>query len=124
MLVVSVQLTSSRSGTGLADHHPSTQGGRASFMGPHTNHSLPGQRPAKKRKRNPDSQRHWDDPERQSSTLPYDDDATEMAIEEDAQVDDAEEGEESRELTYDEIWDDSALIAAWESATAEYEVYI
>jgi len=41
---------------------------------------------------------------------------------EDVAVDDVEEGEESRELTYDEIWDDSALIAAWESATAEYEV--
>jgi hypothetical protein len=41
---------------------------------------------------------------------------------EDVAVDDAEEEEESRELTYDEIWDDSALIAAWESATAEYEV--
>lgn len=32
-----------------------------------------------------------------------------------------EEGE-SRELTHQEIWDDSALIDAWNSATAEYEV--
>ena len=33
-----------------------------------------------------------------------------------------EEEEESRELTHDEIWDDSALIDAWNSAAAEYEV--
>ena len=97
------------------------QGGRASFTGPHVNHSLPGPGPAKRRKRNPGSQRHWDDPEQQSGTLPYDDDGTED-IEEDTAIDDAEEEEESRELTYGEIWDDSALIAAWESATAEYEV--
>ena len=32
-----------------------------------------------------------------------------------------EEGEESRELTYEEIWDDSALIDAWNAATEEYE---
>ena len=31
--------------------------------------------------------------------------------------------EESRELTYDEIWDDSALIDAWNAATEEYEAY-
>ncbi|KAI0002895.1 hypothetical protein BJV74DRAFT_813925 [Russula compacta] len=98
------------------------QGGRASFTGPHINHSLPGPGPAKKRKGNPGSQRHWDDPEQQSGTLPYDDDGTEE-IEEDTAIDGAEEEEESRELTYDEIWDDSALIAAWESATVEYEAY-
>ena len=33
-----------------------------------------------------------------------------------------EEEEESRELTHEEVWDDSALIDAWNSATAEYEV--
>ncbi len=33
-----------------------------------------------------------------------------------------EEEEESRELSHDEIWDDSALIDAWNSAAAEYEV--
>ena len=32
------------------------------------------------------------------------------------------EEEESRELAHDEIWDDSALIDAWNSAEAEYEV--
>ena len=31
------------------------------------------------------------------------------------------EFEESRELTHEEIWDDSALIEAWNSATEEYE---
>ena len=29
--------------------------------------------------------------------------------------------EESRELTHEEIWDDSALIEAWNAATEEYE---
>ena len=44
---------------------------------------------------------------------------------EDARVEDGEgdgEGEMSRMLTHEEVWDDSALIDAWESATAEYEV--
>jgi hypothetical protein len=34
------------------------------------------------------------------------------------------EHEESRELTYEEIWDDSALIDAWNAAAEEYEVCI
>lgn len=34
----------------------------------------------------------------------------------------AEQEEESRELTYEEIWDDSALINAWDAAAEEYEV--
>ena len=100
------------------------QGGRASLIGPHIDHSLPGPGSPKKRKRGPGPQRHWDDPEQQSSMLPYDED---IEIKEDRDNDNAEEEEEeeeeeSRELTHDEIWDDSALIAAWESATAEYEV--
>ncbi|KIM39114.1 hypothetical protein M413DRAFT_236086 [Hebeloma cylindrosporum] len=36
---------------------------------------------------------------------------------------DGGEGEESRELTHEEIWDDSALVNAWEAATEEYEAY-
>jgi len=36
---------------------------------------------------------------------------------------DGDEEEESRPLTQDEIWDDSALIDAWNSAQAEYEAY-
>ena len=31
--------------------------------------------------------------------------------------------EESRELTHEEIWDDSALVEAWEAAQQEYEIY-
>lgn len=42
------------------------------------------------------------------------------AHDEDGEIE--EEEEESRELTHEEIWDDSALIDAWNSATAEYEV--
>ena len=37
--------------------------------------------------------------------------------------DEGGEGEESRELTHEEIWDDSTLINAWEAATEEYEAY-
>lgn len=38
-----------------------------------------------------------------------------------ADPDDCEEEEESRELTHEEIWDDSALVSDWEAATEEYE---
>ena len=31
--------------------------------------------------------------------------------------------EESRELTREEIWDDSALVDAWEAAQQEYEMF-
>ena len=37
--------------------------------------------------------------------------------------DEGGEGEESRELTHEEIWDDSTLVNAWEAATEEYEAY-
>ena len=37
--------------------------------------------------------------------------------------DEGGEGEESRELTHEEIWDDSTLVSAWEAATEEYEAY-
>lgn len=30
--------------------------------------------------------------------------------------------EESRQLTHEEVWDDSALIRAWDAAVEEYEV--
>ncbi|RDB29369.1 hypothetical protein Hypma_014988 [Hypsizygus marmoreus] len=43
-----------------------------------------------------------------------------MQVDED---DNVEDGDESRELTHDEIWDDSALIDAWNAATEEYEAY-
>ncbi|KAI0369947.1 hypothetical protein BV20DRAFT_1121731 [Pilatotrama ljubarskyi] len=95
--------------------------------------------PAKKRKTNGrqgapggrghQSVQHWDDPGSQEPQMTYDEapatsdyghsDAGHGAQEEAGQ----EEEEESRELTYDEIWDDSALIDAWNSAAAEYEAF-
>ncbi|KAG5646920.1 hypothetical protein DXG03_001996 [Asterophora parasitica] len=43
---------------------------------------------------------------------------TAMGVAEDKAM---EEEEESRDLTHDEIWDDSALIDAWNAAAEEYE---
>ena len=84
------------------------------------------QPPAKKRRthqkapprRTPRHVQHWDDPGNGADVMSYDGDAngTEEYAEEE------EEEEESRELTHEDIWDDSALIDAWNSATAEYEV--
>jgi hypothetical protein len=47
------------------------------------------------------------------------DDADISAVKDEEEI----EEEESRELTYEEIWDDSALINAWNAATEEYEAY-
>ena len=44
------------------------------------------------------------------------------SVKDEGEIEENEEGEESRELTYEEIWDDSALINAWNAATEEYEV--
>lgn len=89
---------------------------------------------------------HWDDPGAEVDGLAYDDGEA-MAVEatkdtatvglegneelvevedwvengEDLDEDENEE-DESRELTHDEIWDDSALVAAWDAANEEYEV--
>ena len=74
---------------------------------------------------------HWDDPGSAVQPMPYDDESsvsmtTQVILEPEEEgqeeVNEGEEGEESRELTHDEIWDDSVLIEAWESAAAEYEV--
>ncbi|KAI0960902.1 hypothetical protein AcV7_000153 [Taiwanofungus camphoratus] len=73
---------------------------------------------------------HWDDPGNQASQMNYDDNAlggstaggsaeAEYAEEEEEE----EEEEESRDLTHEEIWDDSALVDAWNSAMAEYEAF-
>lgn len=84
----------------------------------------PQQPPSKKRKRsNQKTQRsrktaHWDDTGDLTSQMNYDDDDDSHAQAEDGEIGE----EESRELTHEEIWDDSALIDAWNSATAEYEV--
>lgn len=87
------------------------------------------QPPAKKRRtsyqkapqKRPNQQiQHWDDPGNNAEVMNYDDNSAGAAD----GMDDVEEEEESRYLTHDEIWDDSALIDAWNSATAEYEVSI
>jgi hypothetical protein len=84
----------------------------------------PQQPPSKKRKRtNQKTQRsrktaHWDDTGDLTSQMNYDDSNAQA---EDGEIGEEEE-EESRELTHEEIWDDSALIDAWNSATAEYDV--
>ena len=73
---------------------------------------------------------HWDDPGTSQDVLSYDD-PTPVAHEEDPRVDEMgveeeeaeeQEGEMSRHLTHEEIWDDSALIEAWNAANEEYEV--
>ncbi|RPD59373.1 hypothetical protein L226DRAFT_615888 [Lentinus tigrinus ALCF2SS1-7] len=95
--------------------------------------------PPKKRKTTPNQrqggfrsqQQHWDDPGNQALPMTYDDTpATASPATTGAGMDgeaaeyyEEEEEEESRELTHDEIWDDSALIDAWNSAAAEYEAY-
>jgi len=102
------------------DHSEQTNGASSSAAAVRP----PGPRPSKKRKRSnqrtPRSRNtaHWDDTGDLASQIDYDDGDG------DAQAEDGEIGEdsESRELTHEEMWDDSALIDAWNSATAEYEV--
>jgi len=77
------------------------------------------------------STQHWDEPELEISEIGYEEeDSTlaqgdqsmkevEMELSED--VDEEEDEEESRQLNQEEIWDDSALIAAWDAANEEYE---
>ena len=67
---------------------------------------------------------HWDEPESSAPQMNYDDGVGDAVMGEQAQEleDGEEEEEESRELTHEEIWDDSALVNAWDSAMAEYEV--
>jgi hypothetical protein len=83
----------------------------------------PGLPPAKKRKRQQNKRKsfgsqkfaHWDEPiENHDVSLADNDYAGDL------------EGEtvdaEGRELTHEEIWDDSALIEAWDAAMDEYKV--
>lgn len=77
--------------------------------------------PSKKRKRNNQKSKqnsqaqHWNGP----GSNYYEEETADLSI----SVAVEEENEtESRELNYDEIWDDSALIDAWNAATEEYEV--
>lgn len=52
----------------------------------------------------------------------YGGDEEDGEVEEGEQDEEEEDENESRMLTQEEIWDDSALIDAWNSASAEYEV--
>ncbi|KAI0735889.1 hypothetical protein C8Q76DRAFT_782079 [Earliella scabrosa] len=104
--------------------------------------SPPPQPPPKRRKTSqnyrqggggrPQAVQHWDDPGGQGMQMNYEETASiasssaepPVANEEEYhEGGEEEEEEESRELTHDEIWDDSALIDAWDSAAAEYEAY-
>ncbi|KAF8960963.1 hypothetical protein BDZ97DRAFT_1921656 [Flammula alnicola] len=104
--------------------------------------------PSKKRRKNNQKAKRWDDPSRanfqksasnsqhaefnkyisgsgstqkQGPQLQYPEEEEEDAEEE---VKEGEyEEDESRELTHEEIWDDSALVNAWESAMEEYRAY-
>lgn len=70
--------------------------------------------------------KHWDDPDMQGGGLKYEDGEVDSVAAdgsfEGGDMYEEEEEEESRELTHGEIWDDSALIAAWDAANEEYEV--
>lgn len=85
---------------------------------------------------------HWDDPGLQVSGISYDEDYDAVGANADYNNEDGEweddeyhgdaaiadenydeeEEDKSRDLTHEEIWDDSALIAAWDAANEEYEV--
>lgn len=79
---------------------------------------------------------HWDDPGTEAQGISYDDEGANAGYEdgevvetgevnmdlEDSSEEDSED--ESRFLTHEEIWDDSALVAAWDAANEEYEVRI
>ncbi|KAI0049813.1 hypothetical protein FA95DRAFT_1556522 [Auriscalpium vulgare] len=90
----------------------------------------PTQPPPKKRKRNNQNQsraqqQHWDDPGQPSQHMSYGNSSlvTSVVRGDDGLEEGEEEEEESRVLTQEEMWDDSALVDAWESANAEYEAY-
>jgi len=101
-------------------------------------HGPSNQPPPKKRKRNNNQknnsnkrsfgnqgsrypQQHWDDPGSSGQQMTYDEPENE-GYEEVTDVG-VDEEDESRELSYEEIWDDSALIQAWDAAAEEYEAY-
>jgi hypothetical protein len=86
-------------------------------------------RPTKRRRREPShaasAQQHWDDPGGSQGDIVYDDsDSGQLQTKHQAETEVQAEAEadECRELTHDEIWDDSALVDAWNAANEEYEV--
>ena len=102
---------------------------------PMTHHSAKKRKTTQNGARNQPHQsvQHWDDPGSHAPQMSYDDApaTASTSVKTKADAEDAEEmreyfeeEEESRELTHEEIWDDSALIEAWNSAAAEYEVSI
>ena len=88
------------------------------------------QPPAKKRKmyqkapaRRPQQHvQHWDEPGSSAELVYYEEGEVEPRHVQGSAAAEEDEEEESRDLTHEEIWDDSALIDAWNSANAEYEV--
>ena len=85
--------------------------------------SAPGPPPAKKRKRQQNKRKplgsqkfaHWDEPAENHDVSFANHDYT-------GDPEDVTVGMESRELTHEEIWDDSALVEAWDAAMDEYKV--
>jgi hypothetical protein len=83
----------------------------------------PGPPPGKKRKRQQNKTKsfgpqkfvHWDEPVENHDVSFADHDYAGDLEDETADV-------ESRELTHEEIWDDSALVEAWDAAMDEYKV--
>ncbi|KAL4254524.1 SMN family protein [Abortiporus biennis] len=115
----------------------STNASPAAQLGPQIP-SNSNQPPTKRRKTNQKASRqqqqqrshqyvqHWDDPSANTEQMSYDDlpkANTSVPYDEQEEYEEIDEEEESRELTHEEIWDDSALIEAWDSANAEYEAY-
>lgn len=115
---------------------PDSFTGTASAM----NANATGPPPSKKRKKNKNKQRNTPSSQKAannarisqpqsfvgptvgdvSMTESYD--ATGELYEDEEGWDQNEEGE-SRQLTHDEIWDDSALVDAWDAAMEEYEMF-
>ncbi|CAL1697338.1 unnamed protein product [Somion occarium] len=121
-------------------------------LGPQLPSSAP-QPPAKRRKKSHNQQQHqqnhhphhrtrghpaqyvqhWDEPDASAPEMNYGGEGESMYVEgeeaeegegyEEGDYEEEYEEEESRELTHEEVWDDSALIDAWNSAAAEYEAY-
>ncbi|EIN13234.1 hypothetical protein PUNSTDRAFT_128921 [Punctularia strigosozonata HHB-11173 SS5] len=74
--------------------------------------------PNKKRKRNNNNQNNKYKAKGRAGSSAY---ASSSRAEDEGYDEQDEENEESRELTHEEIWDDSALIDAWNAAAEEYE---
>jgi|ERR1700722_390936 len=100
------------------------------FIGPQipSSSSLPSKKRKRSTKRFKYTLQHWDEPDIEEDTTGYDQDNTDVLPDESQVVIDSHEEEEpseyeeSREVTHEDLWDDSALIRAWDAATAEYEV--